>query len=109
MFRIQRDWCTLVDFLMEGKGTAAEQEKARKELRESLTSIAPIFTEKPYFMSDEFTNVDCCVMPILWRLPSIGIELPETKALQPLLEYRARLFSRDAVRASLSEQEREMV
>lgn len=109
MFRIQRDWCSLVDFLMEGKGSAAEQEKARKELRESLTSIAPIFTEKPFFMSDEFTIVDCCVMPILWRLPSIGIELPETKALQPLLEYRARLFSRDAVRASLSEQEREMV
>jgi len=109
MYRIQKDWCSLVDFLMEGKGTAAEQEKARKELRESLTSIAPIFVEKPYFMSDEFTIVDCCVMPILWRLPSIGIELPDTKALQPLLEYRARLFSRDAVRASLSEQEREMV
>jgi RNA polymerase-associated protein len=109
MYRIQKDWCSLVDFLMEGKGTAAEQEKARKELRESLTSIAPIFVEKPYFMSDEFTIVDCCVMPILWRLPSLGIELPDTKALQPLLEYRARLFSRDAVRASLSEQEREMV
>lgn len=109
IYRIQKDWCSLVDFLMEGKGTPAEQEKARKELRESLTSIAPIFVEKPYFMSDEFTIVDCCVMPILWRLPSIGIELPDTKALQPLLEYRARLFSRDAVRASLSEQEREMV
>ncbi|MDX1491211.1 MAG: glutathione S-transferase N-terminal domain-containing protein [Pseudohongiellaceae bacterium] len=109
MFRIQRDWCTLVDFLMEGKGTAAEQEKARKELKESLTSIAPIFSEKPYFMSDEFTIVDCCVMPILWRLPTIGIELPETKALQPLLEYRTRLFSREAVRASLSEQEKEMI
>jgi RNA polymerase-associated protein len=109
MYRIQRDWCSLVDFVMAGKGTAAELDRARKELRESLVSIAPIFAEKPYFMSDEFTIVDCCVTPILWRLPAMGIELAETKALQPLLEYRARLFTRDAVRASLSEQEREML
>lgn len=109
MYRIQRDWCESVDLIMAGKGTAAELDKARKELRESLSSIAAIFSEKPYFMSDEFTIVDCCVTPILWRLPALGIELPETKALAPLLEYRERLFSRDSVRESLSEQEREML
>ena len=109
MYRIERDWCTLVEKLQAGKGGAAQLEKARKELRESLTSIAPIFSEKPYFMSDEFTIVDCCVIPILWRLPALGVELGDHKAVQPLLEYRARLFARDSVRASLSEQEREMV
>jgi len=60
-------------------------------------------------MSDEFTIVDCCVAPILWRLPVMGIDLGEHKAVQPLLAYRNRLFSRDSVRASLSEQEKEMV
>lgn len=109
MYRIERDWCTLVEKLSAGKGGAAQLEKARKELRESLTSIAPIFSEKPYFMSDEFTIVDCCVIPILWRLPALGVELGDHKAVQPLLEYRARLFARESVRASLSEQEREMV
>lgn len=109
MYRIQRDWCSVVDDLTAGKGTAAQQERMRKELRESLISIAPIFSEKPYFMSDEFTIVDCCVVPILWRLPSLGVELGSHKAVQPLLEYRARLFSRDSVRASLSDQEKDMV
>ncbi|GFZ78715.1 stringent starvation protein A [Pseudohongiella nitratireducens] len=109
MYRIQRDWCVLVDKLVAGEGSAAQQDKIRKELRESLTSIAPIFAEKPFFMSDEFTIVDCCVAPILWRLQSLGIELGNQKALQPLLQYRARLFSRDSIRSSLSEQEKEMV
>lgn len=109
MYRIQRDWCDSVDRLLAGKGSAVQQEKARKELRESLISIAPIFAEKPYFMSDEFTIVDCCVLPILWRLPAMGVDLGTHKAVQPLLEYRARLFARDSVRASLSEQEKEMV
>ena len=60
-------------------------------------------------MSDEFTIVDCCVTPILWRLPVMGIELPNIKAVKPLLEYRDRLFERDSVVSSLSEQEREMI
>lgn len=109
IFRIQKDWCSLVDSIMAGSGTSSQVEKIRKNLRESLISIAPIFGEKPFFMSDEFTIVDCCVTPILWRLPVMGIELPKTKTTKPLLDYRDRLFERESVMASLSEQEKEMV
>lgn len=109
IFRIQKDWCSLVDSIMVGSGTSSQVEKIRKNLRESLISIAPIFGEKPFFMSDEFTIVDCCVTPILWRLPVMGIELPKTKTTKPLLDYRDRLFERESVMASLSEQEKEMV
>jgi RNA polymerase-associated protein len=108
MYRIDRDWSHLVEKLQAEDGTPAELDKARKELRESIISVSPIFAEKPYFMSDEFTIVDCCVLPILWRLPEIGIRLPETKATKPLLDYRTRLFARESIQASLSEQEREM-
>lgn len=109
MYRIQRDWCATIDDLSAGKGSTGQQDKMRRELRESLVSIAPIFAEKPYFMSDEFSVVDCCVTAILWRLPSLGIDLGNHKSVQPLLEYRARLFARDSVRMSLSDQEKEMV
>ena len=109
IFRIQKDWCSLVDSIMVGSGMSSQVEKTRKNLRESLISIAPIFGEKPFFMSDEFTIVDCCVTPILWRLPVMGIELPKTKTTKPLLDYRDRLFERESVMASLSEQEKEMV
>ena len=85
-----------------------ELDAARKAMKENLMTIAPIFAEKPFFMSDEFTIVDCCVLPILWRLPELGIKLPETKTTKPLLEYRQRLFDREAVQESLSEQEKEM-
>lgn len=108
MYRIDRDWSGLVEKLQAEDGTPAELDKARKELRESIISVSPIFAEKPFFMSDEFTIVDCCVMPILWRLPEIGIRLPETKATKPLLDYKARLLERESIQQSLSEQEREM-
>jgi stringent starvation protein A len=109
IYRIKKDWCNLVDPIMAGVGTPSQLDKARKELRESLISIAPIFGEKPYFMSDEFTIVDCCVAPILWRLPAMGIELPNNKTTKLLIEYRDRLFERNSIIESFSEQEKEMV
>ena len=109
IYRIRKDWCTMVDSIIAGSGTPSQLDKLRKELRESLISIAPIFGEKPYFMSDEFTIVDCVVCPILWRLPVMGIDLGKSKAVKLLLDYRDRLFERESVMASLSEQEKEMV
>ena len=108
IYRIERDWCVAVDAIVNGTASAKTLEKHRKELRESLVAIAPIFGEKPYFMSDEFTLVDCCLAPILWRLPELGIELPNTKQTKPLLAYMDLLFGRESFQESLSEQEKEM-
>lgn len=108
IYRIEKDWCVLVDSILEGTANAKTLDKQRKELKESLVAIAPIFAEKPFFMNDEFTLVDCCLAPILWRLPAMGIELPNNKQTKPLLAYMEVIFERESFQASLSEQEREM-
>ena len=79
---------------------------ARKELRESLTGVSALFADKPFFLSDEMSLVDCCLLPILWRLPRLGIELP--RPAKPLLDYMERMFAREAFQASLSTVERDM-
>lgn len=106
MYRVQRDWCRLVDLLNNASTSAAQATQARKELRESLTGVAPVFNEMPFFMSEEFSLVDCCIAPILWRLPSLGIELP--KPAKPLFDYMDRVFQREGFIASLSAQEKDM-
>ena len=106
MYRIQRDWAALADLILTSKDQAAI-EKAQKELRESLINVAPIFQEKPYFMSDEFTIVDCCLAPILWRLPILGVEISKEQA-QPLFDYMDLIFDRESFKESLSEAEQEM-
>lgn len=105
--RIQKDWCVLVDTLVAGQAEPEELLRCRKELRDSLVATSPIFSEKPYFMSEEFTLVDCCLAPILWRLPALGVELPEDQC-GPLIQYMERLFERESFQESLSEAEREM-
>ena len=105
--RIEKDWCNLVDSILHTRSENVIK-KSTKELRESIMGIAPIFAEKPFFMSEEFTLVDCCIAPILWRLPSLGIDIRSSKQTKPLLTYMDNLFNRESFQDSLSEQEREM-
>ena len=105
--RVEKEWSTKLDIVLAGKGRETVITKARKELRESIIAIAPIFGEKPFFMNEEFSLVDCCVAPILWRLKEAGITLPE-KSTRPLLKYMHAMFERDAFRESLTEAEMEM-
>lgn len=107
MRRIERDWCTLMESIQNSRSDNVVK-KATKELRESILGIAPIFAEKPFFMNDEFTLVDCCIAPILWRLPSLGVDIRPSKQSKPLLAYMDSLFGRESFQQSLSEQEREM-
>jgi RNA polymerase-associated protein len=107
MYRLERDWAPLVDVILHSK-SKDQVAKARKDLKDSLLAIAPIFAEMPFFMSEEFTIVDCCLGPILWRLQIMEVTLPKTRQAQPLLDYMARLFARDSFRESLTEFEREM-
>jgi RNA polymerase-associated protein len=104
LYRIEQDWYELVPQLeSRGEKTAS---KARKILRDSLTSSAEVFAAKDYFLSDEFSLVDASIAPILWRLKRYGIELP--RQAKPVMEYAERIFERETFQASLTEAEHEM-
>lgn len=105
MHRIERDWYSLIK-IIEGSDLLAA-DRARTELRDGLLALEPVFANMPYFLSDDFTLVDCCIGPLLWRLPLWGIELPvaQSKAIHA---YCDRVFARESFQASLTESEREV-
>jgi RNA polymerase-associated protein len=105
LFRIETDWYSIAEEAenaLDGKlGT-----KPRKMLRESILQSAELFAAKPYFLSDEFSLVDCTIAPLLWRLPVYGIELgSDAEAIEG---YMNRVFARRSFQQSLTELEQEM-
>lgn len=97
--RIEQDWYPLVDkALVKGD----EGDKARKRLRDEILSLAPLFKRTPFFMSDEFSVVDCALAPLLWRLNHIGIEINDTQSAKEIRPYMKRIFNRDAFMFSLT-------
>jgi RNA polymerase-associated protein len=103
LFRIEKDWYAIAEEAdLDGKLSA----KSRKLLRESILQSAELFGAKPYFLSEEFSLVDCTIAPILWRLPLYGIELgSEAESID---EYAKRVFERRSFQQSLTELEHEM-
>jgi RNA polymerase-associated protein len=102
--RIMRDLYTYVGPLQGRNEIAAAS--ARKAIRDSLTAIAPAFSQQPFFLSPEMSLIDCCLAPLLWRLEHYDIKLPaQCKALQ---QYADRMYARPAFRSSLSAEEEAM-
>jgi RNA polymerase-associated protein len=104
LFQVEHDWYPLVD-IIETKGEKAVA-KAKKDLTESIASIADIFSVMPYFLSEDFSLVDASIAPILWRLRHYGIEMPKEANLVNI--YAERIFERDGFKLSLTESEREL-
>lgn len=104
MHRIDKDWYSLWQVLTSTEKSKAN--KVRRTIQEDLTVLAPLFEQSAFFMSDEFSLLDCSLAPLLWRLPILGIKLP-TKAIA-VENYAKRIFARDSFQASLSDIEREM-
>ena len=105
LFRIETDWYSIAEEAEqnpEGKlGT-----KSRKMLRESILQSTELFGAKPFFLSDEFSLVDCTIAPLLWRLPVYGVDLGS--GAKPIEAYMDRVFARRSFQQSLTELEQEM-
>src|SRR5437868_2566782 len=105
LFRIERDWYSLVQQINDPADRKLGQ-KARKILRDSVLASADVFKAKPYFLADEFSLVDATIAPVLWRLPAWEIDLPPQA--QTITRYMNLVFARPAFRHSLSRLEQEM-
>ncbi len=101
--RIERDWISLAYKIINND----DADNARKALQDSLIGASAVFEQKPFFMSDEYTLIDCALAALLWRLPVYGITLPPAQA-KALINYADTLFEREAFKESLTEAEKEL-
>ncbi|HEY6513888.1 MAG TPA: glutathione S-transferase N-terminal domain-containing protein, partial [Burkholderiaceae bacterium] len=74
------------------KPTDKQLERARSQIRDRLTQLAPIFLKNKYMLGDDFSMLDVAIAPLLWRLDFYGIDMSKNAA--PLLKYAERIFSR---------------
>ena len=111
---------SLVDILnARGRPNTQQKIKARDVLQSNLIAFqAHYLRDNAYFGGEEFTLVDCTIMPILWRLEMLEVKLPDRSA-RVLRNYMNRVFGRSGREGkdgegrpsfwlSLSEEEKEM-
>ena len=103
LWRIELDWFRLADILLKHPDTldAAAQKIARKELLDTLISLDPLFQHYQYFMSENFSIIDCVLAPLLLRVFHLGLEI-SPKRSKGLLLYCTRLFNRESLQQSMT-------
>ncbi|MEO8461029.1 MAG: glutathione S-transferase N-terminal domain-containing protein [Dokdonella sp.] len=99
--RVENDWLTLVDQIQQGGKVG---DVARKALREEFIRNIPVFKASKFFLSPEMSLADCTLAPLIWRLPSLGIDLP--RDAQVINDYGDRIFRNPGYTRSLMPEER---
>jgi RNA polymerase-associated protein len=101
MVRMERDWLPLVDQIKAGGRPA---ETARKRLREALLAGLPLFKAAKFFLNAEMSLADCALAPLIWRLPSLGLDLP--REARVIDDYGDRIFRNPGFTRSLTDEEK---
>lgn len=94
IYQIQNNWYPWLKGIEFDKQSSEE-----KLLQKSLASLAPLFGAKTYFLNDDFTLVDCCIAPVLWRLKQIKKEI--IQPFESINNYQSRVFERLGFRTSV--------
>ena len=100
MLRIEQDWYPTLAAAENPNATATERANALKQLKEEILAVAPIFSQAPYFMNEEFSLVDCYVAPLLWRMQELGVEFTGVGS-KAIKTYMTRVFERDSLVQSI--------
>jgi len=88
------------------KDSAKLMDRARQQIRDRLTQLAPIFIKNKFMLGEDFSMLDVAIAPLLWRLDHYAIEMPKSAA--PLMKYAERIFSRPAYIEALTPSEKVM-
>ena len=99
--RIENDWLTLVDQIEAGGRPA---DTARKTLRDELIKNASAFKASKFFLSPEMSLADCALAPLIWRLDSLGVQIP--KEAHFIIDYGERIFRSQGFTRSLTPEEK---
>jgi RNA polymerase-associated protein len=109
LFNFERELFVHVQVLEKREHTKESSklmEKARAQIRDRLTQLAPIFLKNKHMLGEDFSMLDVAIAPLLWRLDHYGIDLPKVAA--PLLKYAERIFARPAYIEALTPSEKVM-
>ncbi|MCX4190784.1 glutathione S-transferase N-terminal domain-containing protein [Methylophaga sp. OBS3] len=93
--QLSQNWQPLIHQLQGRSAT-----KARRTLKEDITVMAPLLSNNEFAYGQQFSLLDCFLLPFLWHLPEFGVKLPASAAA--VERYAKRLYSRPAFKASLT-------
>ncbi|HIH2762537.1 MAG TPA: glutathione S-transferase N-terminal domain-containing protein [Candidatus Azoamicus sp. MARI] len=95
IYRINKDWFKTLNYILNLKYDLSENLEAyKKNLLIQIEGAKLLFKEMPYFLSENFSLIDCWVSTLLWYLQEIDRDFIEKEKL--IYDYSRKMFARNA-------------
>lgn len=96
-----------IDLLQSGKLPATKKKATQTALRDTVVLFSEMLGKKDSLIGGNEPNLlDCCLLPILWRLEYFDVDLP--KSATALTKYMEKQFAKPFFQNSLTSLEKKM-
>ena len=103
MERIEQDWYSKLKDADKSK-SADVKESLLLELISEINEVSALFSESPYFFNNEFSLLDCYLVPMFYKLEEMGIDLDKSFA-KPVVDYFKQISQRASIKSSVQDLE----
>ena len=93
IYRINKDWFKTLNYILNLKYNLSENlEEYKKNLLTQKEGAKLLFKEMPYFLSENFSLIDCWISTLLWYLQEIDKNFLAKEKI--IYDYSRKIFAR---------------
>jgi RNA polymerase-associated protein len=101
IYRINKDWFKTLNYILNLKNNLSENlDEYKKNLLIQIESAKLLFKEMPYFLSENFSLIDCWISTLLWYLQEIDKNFLEKEKI--IYDYSKKIFARNSFQKVLN-------
>jgi len=93
IYRINKDWFKTLNYILNLKYNLSENlEEYKRNLLTQIEGAKLLFKEMPYFLSENFSLIDCWISTLLWYLQEIDKNFLAKEKV--IYDYSRKIFAR---------------
>ncbi|HIH2763797.1 MAG TPA: glutathione S-transferase N-terminal domain-containing protein [Candidatus Azoamicus sp.] len=101
IYRINKDWFKTLNYILNLKNNLSENlDEYKRNLLIQIESAKLLFKEMPYFLSENFSLIDCWISTLLWYLQEIDKNFLEKEKI--IYDYSKKIFARNSFQKVLN-------
>ncbi len=105
IYRINKDWFKTLNYILNLKQNFPKSlDKYRSKLITQIENAKLLFKEMPFFLSENFSLVDCWIAILLWYLQEIDDKF--LKKEKVIFDYSKKIFSRNSFKKVLKKKKK---
>lgn len=107
IYRINKDWFKTLNYILNLKYDLSDNlETYKKNLLSQIEGAKLLFKEMPYFLSENFSLIDCWISTLLWYLQEIDKDFIEKEKL--IYDYSRKIFARNSFQKVLNKKPKQI-